>query len=427
MRKLLFEWCIYESISWFMRNKLSSSKSSQANMQIQPNRSLLFGTPLLPADSRAFAPEVVGEVVRHLAHVPHKLTALHLMPELAHARGVKAVMVKDESERSSLGSFKAMGGTHAVIRLVLAAASRNLGCLVTPEQLHDPAVKQVAASLTFACATDGNHGRAVAAGARIAGARSEVFVHEGVSAARARAIEAEGAVVTRTPGHYDDSIAALNAAAAECGWQVVSDTSWPGYEEIPTLVMQGYLVMADEAVQQAHAAGSRPTHVFLQAGVGGYAAAVAAFLHLKLGKACPRVVVVEPERAACIFESATAGRATRIEASEPTVMGMLECYEPSQIAWRILERTASAFMTIEDPAAIDAMKTLARPAGSDPKVVAGESGGAGLAGLLRATDSDHGRRELGLDERSVVLIFNTEGATDAAAYQRLIGSTDDER
>jgi diaminopropionate ammonia-lyase len=389
-------------------------------MQIHLNASSLFNAPLLASDEASFGPSVVGDVRRHLAHVPYQRTALHSLPALAAALNVGGLLVKDESERSSLGSFKALGGTHAVIRLVLAEATRQLGYPVQPEQLHEPEVKSISDGLTFTCATDGNHGRAVAAGARIAGARSQVFVHSGVSASRIAAIAAEGASVTQTPGNYDDSIAAVNDAALKHGWQVVSDTSWPGYEDVPASVMQGYLVMVDEVIEQTREAGTPVTHVFLQAGVGGYAAAVAAFLYLKLGDEAPHVIVVEPQRASCLFESALSGYAKRIDSDAPTIMAMLECYEPSAIAWRILQRRSAAFMTIDEPAAVDAMTVLAKPRGGDPRIISGESGGVGLAGLMEAARSASGYAQLKLDSRSVVLVFNTEGATDKALYERLI-------
>ncbi|WP_250475074.1 diaminopropionate ammonia-lyase [Caballeronia sp. GAFFF1] len=390
-------------------------------MRVHINRNSLFGSALDAADQSNFHPEVVSDVRRFLSHVPYQETPLQSLPALASELRVGGILVKDEGARSRLGSFKALGGTHAVIRLVIEEASKRLGRQVEPEQLKDEAVHTVAKGMTFACATDGNHGRAVAAGAQLSGASCNVFVHSGVSEARADAIAAEGATVTRTAGNYDDSIAALNAAADQHGWQVVSDTSWPGYETIPSRVMQGYLVMAEESVRQAGEAGLIPTHVFLQAGVGGYAAAVAAYLKLKLGEKAPVVVVVEPERAACLFESARNGAVTRIDAEEPTVMAMLECYEPSAVAWRILQRTTHAFVTVDESPAIEAMRTLAKPRGNDPRIVSGESGGAGVAALLEASQSPALRQALGLNEKSVVLLFNTEGATDAATYRALIG------
>lgn len=389
-------------------------------MRVHINTSSVLGSSLDAIAAERFHPDVLPEVRRFLKHIPYQETRLHALPKLAHSLGIAALLVKDEGLRSSLGSFKALGGTHAVIRLVIAEASKQLGRSISPEDLHVPAVRAVSAKMTFACATDGNHGRAVAAGARICGARSCIFVHSGVSGARVAAIEAEGASVTRVAGNYDDSLVEVNRAASALGWQVVSDTSWPGYEEIPSRVMQGYLVMAEEAITQAAKIGTLPTHVFLQAGVGGYAAAVAAFLSLRLASDAPRIVVVEPERAACLFESASKDAPIRIPAQEPTVMAMLECYEPSHLAWRVLQRTANAFVTISDSSAIEAMRVLAHPAQTDPPIVSGESGGAGLAGLIEASKSREAREALGINENSAVLIFNTEGATDAAVYQRLV-------
>jgi diaminopropionate ammonia-lyase len=186
------------------------------------------------------------------------------------------------------------------------------------------------------------------------------------------------------------------------------------------MVMQGYLLMVDEAIDQLAARGLRATHVFLQAGVGGFAAATAAHFSLRCEGVLPRFVVVEPERAACLFRSAAVHRRIRIEAAEPTVMSMLECYEPSLIAWRILERLADAFMTIGETPALRAMHRLAFPDPSDPFVLSGESGGVGLAGLVECASDASSREALGIDNHSVILTFNTEGATDRALYESLL-------
>jgi diaminopropionate ammonia-lyase len=202
---------------------------------------------------------------------------------------------------------------------------------------------------------------------------------------------------------------------------VVSDTSWPGYERIPGLVMQGYTVIVREALREL--AEPPPTHVFVQAGVGGVAAAVAAYLAIVLGDRRPVFVVVDPARAACIFETARAGHPIKIPHGAPTVMAMLECYEPSPLAWRVLSRVADGFMTVDDVDAIAVMNRLARPAGNDPAIVAGESGGAGLAGLIRAASKPEVRTKLGLDATSRALVINTEGATDPARYAELVGES----
>jgi diaminopropionate ammonia-lyase len=345
-------------------------------------------------------------------------TPLHLMTSLAHSLGIAGLVIKDEGQRLGLGSFKALGGAYAVMTLVLAAAARKLGQLLAPDDLLSPAVTAVAADMTMCCATDGNHGRSVAAGARIAGCRCVIFVHQGVSEERAAAIARYGAEVRRTSGSYDDSVREAAEAAKREGWTVVSDTSWEGYEEIPLTVMQGYTVMAGEAFD---ALAEPPTHIFLQAGVGGMAAAVAAHALDIFGSAIPKIVVVEPARAACLFASAKAGRLTESPHDEPTVMGMLECYAPSALAWEVLAPIASGYVTLEEDEAIAVMKRLAFPEAEDPAIVAGESGGTGLAGLIACLNNPSARAALELGPGSRVLVFNSEGATDRALYEKLVG------
>lgn len=374
--------------------------------------------PLTPDDAAVLGLDSAGAVARYLAcRADHRVTPLHGLPALARQAGVSAVHVKDEGHRLGLGSFKALGGGYAVVMLVLEEAARRLGRAVGVEAMATPAVRAVAATMTFGCATDGNHGRSVAQGARLAGARSAVFVHGGVSDARVAAIAAFGATMIRVTGSYDDSVAEAARVCAQNGWTTVSDTAWPGYERIPSLVMQGYTAIPAEALG---ALAEPPTHVFIQAGVGGLAAAVAGHLAIRLGEARPTVVVVEPSRAACLLASAQVGQRVRIPAGEPTVMAMLECYEPSLSAWRILSRVGDAFMTVDEEDAVAAMNRLAHPAGTDPAIIAGESGGVGLAGLLRAAADPALRAALGLGAASRVLLVNTEGATDPARYAELV-------
>jgi diaminopropionate ammonia-lyase len=300
---------------------------------------------------------------------------------------------------------------------VLDAASERLGRVVDITALHAPDVRAIAATMTFACATDGNHGRSVAQGAELVGAKSVVFVHSGVSKERVAAIARFGAEMVRVAGSYDDSVEEAARVADDNGWTIVSDTSWPGYERIPALVMQGYTAMVREALRQLP---EPPTHVFVQAGVGGVAAAMAGHLAVALADERPRFVVVEPARAACVYESARAGRPVKIEQGEPTVMAMLECYEPSLIGWRVLSRVADGFMTVEEEDAVAAMKQLARPIGADPAIIAGESGGVGLAGLTRALADRDAREVLGLSPQSRIFLINTEGATDPLRYAELV-------
>ncbi|WP_294645170.1 diaminopropionate ammonia-lyase [uncultured Aureimonas sp.] len=342
---------------------------------------------------------------------------------LAAELGVANVHVKDEGQRLGLGSFKALGGAYAVACLVVEEASRRLGRRIGFDELASQEVATVASSMTVACATDGNHGRSVAQGASRVGAKAAIFVHSGVSDERVAAIAHFGAEMIRVDGNYDDSIARAAEVAGERGWIVVSDTSWPGYERIPSLVMQGYTLLVRETLLRLL---DPPTHVFLQIGVGGFAAAVAGHMALVLGDRRPTVVVVDPARAACLVESAKAGRPVKVGHGEPTVMAMLECYEPSLVAWRVLSRVADAFMTVDEGDALAAMNRLARPVASDPAIVAGESGGVGLAGFATAMRDPEACRQLRLDEASRVLVINTEGATDPRLYRELVGFDPDQ-
>ena len=375
--------------------------------------------PLDPIDAETLSIAAATEVERHLSYREnHVETPLHALPAMAAELGVSAIHVKDEGHRLGLGSFKALGGAYAVFRLVLEEASRKLGRPVDIAELNSPEVRAVAAGMTVACATDGNHGRSVAQGAQLTGARAAIFVHARVSDERVAAIARFGATMIRVEGTYDDSVTEAARVAEREGWTVVSDTSWPGYERIPGLVMQGYTAIMREALC---ALAAPPTHVFVQAGVGGVAAAIAGHLALVFGDRRPTFVVVDPARAACIFETAKAGHPVKVVHGEPTVMAMLECYEPSPIAWRVLSRAADGFMTVEDEEAIAVMNRLARPAGKDPAIVSGESGGVGLAGVIRVAADPAVRKQLGLDATSRVLVINTEGATDPERYAELTG------
>lgn len=379
------------------------------------------GQPLDGRDAETLGLAGADTVSRILAQREgHAPTPLHALPGLARALGLGSIHVKDEGHRLGLGSFKALGGAYALMRLVQDEAATRLARAVAPAELMSDAVRVIASTMTFACATDGNHGRSVAQGAQLMGARAMIFVHSGVSEARIDAIAGFGAQIIRVDGNYDDSVAEASKVAAQKGWTVLSDTSWPGYETITGLVMQGYTAIVQEALAEMP---EPPTHVFLQAGVGGFAAAIAGHMQVVLGDRRPHVTVVDPARAACLYESAKAGRPVKVTEGEATVMAMLECYEPSMVAFRVLERVADGFMTVGEEDAPAVMRTLARPMAGDPPVVAGESGGAGLAGaiaLLR--DAPETAAAIGLGPNARLLIINTEGATDAALYTQIVGA-----
>nr|WP_260467495.1 diaminopropionate ammonia-lyase [Pandoraea apista] len=280
-------------------------------------------------------------------------------------------------------------------------------------------------TLCVTCATDGNHGRSVAWGAQRFGCQCVIYVHATVSQGRVDAISHYGAEVVRTAGNYDDAVRQAAEDAARLGRFVVSDTSYPGYMDVPKDVMQGYAVMADEALRQFRdEAGQLPTHVFLQGGVGGLAAAVLAHFWETLetrGESRPRFIVVEPDKAACLFESARAGKPVAVHGDLDTVMAGLACGEVSLLAWEILRPGAQAFLTIDDESALETMRILAQGRFGDAPMVAGESAVAGLAGCLGAAADGASRAELGLDASSRVLVFGSEGATDPALFEKIVG------
>lgn len=367
-----------------------------------------FGAPgivILPAGGFRRAK---AEIASWPEHAP---TPLRELPSLAAEIGVGRVFLKDEAGRFGLGSFKALGGAYAVGDVLLTELARR-GEALSATTADLLARRYDTADITVACATDGNHGRSVAWGAQRFGAKCCIFVHESVSPARVGAIARYGAKIRRIPGTYDDAVRAAATESTSQGWHLVSDTSWPGYTEVPRTVMQGYRLSVDEALDQWP--GPPPTHVFLQGGVGGLAAAVSAHVRARMDPA-PALVVVEPDRAACLLASAEAGTLRPVPGPLDTIMAGLACGEPSLLAWQELERAGSAFLAIPDQAAIEAMRLLAGQG-----VVSGESGAAGLAGLLCASREEAARNALRLDGQSRILLFSTEGATDPALYERLV-------
>jgi diaminopropionate ammonia-lyase len=250
-----------------------------------------------------------------------------------------------------------------------------------------------------------------------------IYVHETVSPGRRAAIAAYGADVVEVKGNYDDAVRHAAAQAASHGWTVVSDTSYPGYTRIPTDVMHGYGVMAEEIGSQVP---MPPTHVFAQAGVGALAAAMCASFWLRWGAKRPQFVVVEPTEADCVYRSLEAGRRVAVTGALDTIMAGLACGEVSELGWAILAQGANAAVAVGDDYAMRAVRRLAAPAGQDPIVIAGETGAAGLAALLAAQDHAGIRATLGLAPDSRVLLLGSEGDTDPAIYQQIVGRSAEE-
>ena len=328
----------------------------------------------------------------------YRPSPLHILDGLAGELGIASLYYKDESKRFGLGSFKALGGAYGVLRLLARE---------TPKR----------ADITVVTATDGNHGRSVAWGAGQFGCRCVVYMHAGVSKGRVAAVESFGATVVRVDGNYDDSVREASKDAAANGWFVVSDTSWEGYSETPRDVMAGYTVMTAEVAQQLPS-NVIPTHVFVQGGCGGLAGAVLNHLWQIWGEDCPRFIVVEPDRADCLYRSSSNGYRTDVRITDESIMAGLSCGEVSPLGWKILDAGASDFMTIDDDLVAPTMTMLAD---GSPPIVAGESAIAGLAGMIAARRNSALSDALTLDESARVLVFGTEGATDPAIYRSIVG------
>lgn len=324
-------------------------------------------------------------------------------PALAGDLGIGALFLKDETSRMGLGAYKSLGGAYAIINMLLERAEKERGApLPINAELLD-ALKPLAKAMTFCCASAGNHGMSVAAGARLAGAKAVIYLAESVPADFAKRLEAKGAEVRREGADYDASMAAARAACDENGWTLVSDSSWPGYEAFPLAIMKGYAAMTDEIAAQCRVTGNWPTHVFLQGGVGGLAGGLANHIRLTWAEQ-PAIIIVEPESAACLFESARAGKSMRIDAANSN-MGRLDCAEPSMLGFEILSNTADAFITVSNDEAQRAVVTL-----NSAGLATTPSGAAGYAGLVALARNEDIRNQFDLDDNTHALCFVTEGA-----------------
>ncbi|WP_085726672.1 diaminopropionate ammonia-lyase [Pseudomonas sp. R37(2017)] len=350
-------------------------------------------------------------------------TPLYSLPDLAEELGVARILVKDESVRSQLGSFKALGAPIALVRLILRTFPEQQ---FHPHGLLEGKYADALADFTVISATDGNHGKGLAAAAQSIGCQCVIVLHANVSVEREQAIAAYGARIVRITGNYDESVEHAASLATANDWIVVSDTSYEGYEVIPRDVMQGYGTIAAEIIEATTGNSATPafTHVFLQGGVGGLAAGIASYLWEQYGEQRPTFVMVEPRQADCLYQSALLGKPAKATGSVDSVMAGLACGETSPLAWRFLESSVDFFMTIEDDEAVAAMRRLAAGSARDIPLVAGESSVAGLAGLARLVKETGVAAEMGIDANARVLFISTEGATAPGVYAELLGESD---
>ena len=337
---------------------------------------------------------------------------------LAERIGVASLLFKDESKRFHLRSFKAAGGAYAVVRLLQRELSRQLGQDVSTADILAGRYQEQTGRFTLVASTDGNHGRSVAWGASRCGAQCRIYISTDVSEGRAEAMRALGATIVRTEGGYARSAERVRSEAAAFGWHLANDTATPGFEELPRDILAGYGLMAREITRQL---STPPTHVFLQASVGGMAAAVASVLIQRWGKIAPRIVVMETEHAANLMLSAQRGEPTEIDVEVETIMGGLSCGEISTTAWTILEQVADDFVTVPDSVVPPAMRLLARSPFGDTEIEAGETGVAGFCAAVCAATQAELRARMGVTNQSRILVIGTEGMTDPAIYASIVG------
>jgi diaminopropionate ammonia-lyase len=349
----------------------------------------------------------------------YAVTPLVDAPGLADRLGVGRVWVKDESWRLGLPAFKILGASWAVYRALERRSGGSIGEWGDIGGLRKSLAPLL--PMTLAAATDGNHGRAVARMAKLLGLGARIFVPDDMVAARIEAIESEGAEVV-VPGTYDEAVV-RSAEEADEHCLVISDTSWPGYEDVPRRVIEGYSTILWEALDELGRRGEEgPTLVVVQIGVGAFAAAVTRHFRSPGVSPRPKMLGVEPARAACALASAEAGGIVHLPGPHGSIMAGLNCGSPSVVAWPTVSRGIDLFVAIEDDWTLVAMRMLAGAG-----IVSGETGAAGLAGLPAVAQEEGGRwarRGLGLTEEARVLIFNCEGATDPGAYGRVVGEAD---
>lgn len=357
----------------------------------------------------------------HSTFSQYQATPLVSLRQLAETLGVNSIYLKDESKRFGLNAFKVLGASYAIANEI----SKRIGKEITElsaENILSKETKEKIGDITFVTATDGNHGRGVAWTANKLGQKSVVYMPKGSALERLENIRAEGAEAEITDMNYDDAVRMAQKMAEEKGWIMVQDTAWEGYENIPKWIMQGYTTMGHEIMEQIP---EKPTHIFLQAGVGSMAGAITGFFSNLYKEDKPMIVIVEPAKADCLFQTAKAddGKLHNVTGDMDTIMAGLACGEPCTIGWDVLKGYADAFIRCPEYAAADGMRILASPVKGDTAVTAGESGAAAfgcMANILMDADLAEWKRLLKLDEDAKILCISTEGDTDKKNYQNVV-------
>ncbi len=373
-------------------------------------------------ESPLFTVEIAQKVrMFHHQIEGYQPTPLVSLPLLAERLGVKSILVKDESHRFGLNAYKALGGSYALGRLL----AEYLKVDIIDIDLKTVSIK-LDKPLVFTTATAGNHGTGVAWAAHKMGQKAVVYMPKGSALASAERIRNLGAECIVTEVNYDDTVRLASKTAEENGWILVQDTAWDGYEKIPTWISQGYMTMPDEAIEQAAAISeAMPTHVMLQAGVGSMAGGVLGYLVDRLGAGSFQTIIAEPVAADCIFRSGTSaqGKMINVTGELNTIMAGLACGEPNPVTWPLLKECSNYFARVDDSVSALGMRVLGNPLLDDTRIISGESGAItlGLLYQLCSDESSHDvRTALGLNQESVIMIFNTEGDTNPDRYRDIV-------
>lgn len=357
----------------------------------------------------------------HASFPVYQETPLTEMKATAEALGLGNIYVKDESYRFGLNAFKVLGGSYAIGNYMAKRLEKNIEEMPY-EELVSEQVRKELGDITFVTATDGNHGRGVAWTANQLRQKAVVYMPKGSAEERLKNIQAEGADASITDLNYDEAVRLANSQADQKGWVMVQDTAWEGYEDIPEWIMQGYGTMGYEAYIQLP---EKPTHIFLQAGVGSMAGAVTGFFSSVYGEERPIITIVEPNKADCVFRTAEAadGKLHFVTGDMDTIMAGLACGEPCSIGWNVLRDYADNFISCPDYVAAQGMRIMGNPEKGDTRVISGESGAAAfgcVAEIMRNPRYAGIKEKLGLDEYSKVLFFSTEGDTDKENYRSIV-------
>lgn len=360
----------------------------------------------------------------HESFKEYEKTPLVRLRGMAEQLGVSEVFVKDESFRFGLNAFKVLGASYAIGKHLAQKLGKDISEIPFSVLKSEETKKQLG-DLTFVTTTDGNHGRGVAWMAKQLGYKGVVYMPKGSTEIRLNNIAEMGAEVSITEWNYDDTVRFTAEQALKNGWEVIQDTAWDGYKDVPTWIMQGYSTLAQEVIEQLQ--GERPTHIFLQAGVGAFASVIASLFVSIYEENPPMIIIVEPDKADCFYRSAEAGQIEAVKGDMNTIMAGLACGEPNPVGWEILKHCTDVFISVPDWVTARGMRILGNPLRGDTRIISGESG-AVTTGLLSIVAKDEEyellKETLKLNEDSKVLVFNTEGDTDPEVYRRIVWDGD---